>query len=261
MAVTPYRTLIYQRRPPVVVITLARPDECNRVNLDLAMELHQVCQQLRQEEDSYVAILTGSGACFSMGRDPLLLKQYGDQAPLEILGMHRASAAISGVSMPIIAALNGDAFDQGLELALACDLRIAARGVRMGFTDLSRGVIPWDGGTQRLPRLVGAARALEMLLTGRVVDAEEACRMGLVNMVSDPESLVDRVEEVSMAIAAGGPIAARYTKEAVLKGMELTLEQGLRLEADLDFLLQSTADRAEGIQSFREKREPKYRGA
>ena len=156
--------------------------------------------------------------------------------------------------------LETDAIDHGLELALACDLRIAASEARLGLTDLSKGIVPWDGGTQRLPRLVGRTRALEMLLTSHLLNAEEACRWGLVNMVVEPEQLLSRAKEMALEVATGAPIASLYTKEAVLKGMDMTLAQGLGLEADLSIILQSTSDRAEGIRSFLEKRSPDFRG-
>jgi len=227
----------------------------------MAMEIRQACQRLREEEGIHVAILTGRGKTFSSGREPLPLTRSVRQTytPLEWLELHQAASALAGLEIPVIAAINGDAIDHGLELALACDLRIAVRGARLGFTDLSRGIIPWDGGTQRLPRLVGRARALEMLLTSRLMDAEEAYRAGLVNMVVEPEGLMSSAEKVALEIASGAPIAARYAKETVLKGMDMTLDQGLRLEADLNLILQSTADRAEGLRSFLEKREPKFR--
>ena len=257
-----YKTLTYSFRPPIVTLTLKRPRASNRVNLDMAIELRQACQQLREEDGAYVAIVTGMGKTFSSGREPLSLTGRLSQTytPAGWVELHRAASALAKVEIPVIAAVNGDAVDHGLDLALACDLRIAARGARLGFTDLSRGALPWDGGTQRLPRLVGRARALEMLLTSRLMDAEDAWRAGLVNMVVDPEGLTSSVEELALEIASGAPIAARYTKEAVLKGMDLTLEQGLGLEADLNIILQSTADRAEGIRSFLEKRKPEFRG-
>ena len=254
--------LEYQLRPPVASIILDRARASNRVNLSMAMELRQVCRQLREEEGVRVVILTGRGKVFSSGREPLsfksgLARRY---SPVEWLELHRAASCLAEVEAPIICAINGDAIDHGLELALASDLRIAARGARLGFTDLSRGVMPWDGGTQRLPRLVGRALALKILLTSRLMDAEEAFRAGLLTMVVEPESLLSHAEEIALKIASGAPIASRYTKETVLKGMDMTLEQGLRLEADLNILLQSTSDRAEGLRSFQEKREPVFKG-
>lgn len=256
------KTLKYSFRPPIATITLYRPRASNRVNLAMAMEIRQVCQQLREEEGVRVAVLTGRGNAFSAGREHLSFSGRLRQtyAPAEWLDLHRAAPALAEIEIPVIAAINGDAVDHGLELALACDLRIATRGARLGFTDLSRGVVPWDGGTQRLPRLVGRGRALEMLLDSRLLEAEEAHKIGLVNMVVDPEKLMDKVESLALGIASGAPIAVRYLKETVLKGLDMTLDQGLRLEADLNILLQSTADRAEGIRSFLERREPEFRG-
>lgn len=173
---------------------------------------------------------------------------------------YRAASSIGGLKIASIAAINGDALDQGLELALACDLRIAAEGASLGFSHLSKGIIPWDGGTQRLPRIVGRSRALELFLTGRLVQAEEACRIGLVNKVVPLEELQDAAQEMASAISSGAPIAVQYIKEAVHKGADMTLEQGLNLEADLSFILQSTNDRREGVQAFLNKRKPKFSG-
>ena len=258
-----YTSLTYRFEPPIAWITLGRPLASNRVNLAVATELRQACQRAREEESAHVAIVTGSGMVFSSGREPLHLADAPGQTytPAQWLELHRASSALAGLEIPVIAAINGDAIDHGLELALACDLRVAAKGIRLGFTDLSRGVLPWDGGTQRLPRLVGRSCALDMLLTSRLMDAQEARRAGLVNMVVESEDLMSSAEDLARRIASGAPIAARYAKETVLKGMDMTLEQGLRLEADLNIILQSTADRAEGLRSFLERRPPEFRGA
>jgi enoyl-CoA hydratase len=266
MTALEYRTLVYDVRPPIVSVTLDRPRASNRVDLAMAGEIRDVCQRIREEERACVAIVTGRGEVFSSGRDPLAPPKSQGQTHTqsewlaEWLELHRAASALAGVEIPVIAAINGDAIDHGLELALACDLRIAVEGARLGFTDLSRGVMPWDGGTQRLPRLAGRAVALEMLLTSRLMDAEEARRAGLVNMVAAPGGLPSAAEKVALEVASGAPIAARYAKETVLKGMDMTLEQGMRLEADLNVILQSTADRAEGLRSFLEKRKPEFRG-
>ncbi len=257
MRKTPYTTLIYDLSPPIATITLHRPAAGNRVNDAMAAELRHACQRLR-EDGVHAAIVTGSGASFSAGRET-----YGpspEEAPADWLHRRRAAVALAGAEVPLVAALNGDAIDQGLELALACDLRLAAEGASLGFTDVERGAIPWDGGTQLLPRLVGKGIALEMLLTSRLVDAEEARRRGLVNEVVEPSRLMDRALEVAGVIASGAPIALRYAKETVLKGMDMTLEQGLGLEADLSVVLQTTGDRKEGLSSFAEKREPEFRG-
>ena len=256
-----YRTIAYHIKLPLAYLSLSRPRASNRVNPDMAMELRQVCQALREENGVRVVIVTGKGRAFSCGRDaPGATESGGSYGPAEWLGLHRAASSLAAVEIPVIAAINGDATDHGLELALACDLRIAAKGARLGLTDVSLGRIPWDGGTQRLPRLVGRARALEMILQSRLVDSQEALAMGLVNQVVEPSELMVRTEEVALVIASGAPIAARYAKETVLKGLDMTIDQGLRLEADLSVLLQSTRDRAEGLRSFLEKRQPEFRG-
>ena len=160
-----------------------------------------------------------------------------------------------------MAAISGDAIDQVLELALACDMRIATDASKFGLTQVDDGLIPWDGGTQRLPRLVGRSRAMEMILSSRVIDAREALEIGLVSETVPPDKVETRVREISQLIAGHGPVAARYLKEAVLKGADLVLEQGLRLEADLNLLLQTTTDRAEGISSFQDgRRRPQFKG-
>jgi enoyl-CoA hydratase len=174
--------------------------------------------------------------------------------------MMSPAEAIAGIDRPTIAALNGDAFGQGLELALACDIRIAASEVKLGLPQILEGHIPVDGGTQRLARIVGKGKALEMVLTGEIIDAQEALEIGLVNRVFSRDDLVAEAEAMAKTIESKAPLALRYCKEAVNKGLDLTLEQGLRLEADLYFLLHTTADRAEGIRSFLEKRLPDYKG-
>jgi enoyl-CoA hydratase/carnithine racemase len=157
--------------------------------------------------------------------------------------------------------IGGDAIGLGLELALACDIRIAADTAHFGFPHIKEGLIPWDGGTQRLSRVVGQAKAMEMILTGEVIDAEEAYRIGLLSKVVPAEELMPVTIDMAREMASKGPIALRYAKEAIQKGMDLTLEQGLRLEADLYFLLHTTKDRTEGITAFREKRTPEFEGS
>ena len=173
----------------------------------------------------------------------------------------RLAQLVAEIEKPVICAIHGSTYDQGLEVALACDVRIADAtlpGFRMGH--ILTGGMPWDGGTQRLPRLIGPSRAHEMLLTGREIDAAEALDFGIVNQVVEPGAASQRAHEVAEAMTKHGPIAMRYLKEAVLSGLDGTLEQGLRLEADLSFLLQSTDDRREGIESFLQRRPPTYRG-
>jgi len=244
----------------VFTITLDRVDNSNRVDARMAAELHQALEHLSQQDQLRLVVLTANGNVFSTGRDEFRRLPSG-QPSAYWLNSRRVASAVAGLPVPVIIALNGDATDHGLELALAGDLRLAVAGARMGFSGLSRGMFPWDGGTQRLPRLVGPAWARDMLFTGRMVDATEAYSIGLVNRVADnADHLRQITAELAGLVSAGGPLGSRYVKEAISKGMDLTLAQGLHLETDLNVILQSTTDRAEGINSFLEKRSPKFTG-
>lgn len=171
-----------------------------------------------------------------------------------------AAHAIASLATPTVAAIAGDCLDHGLELALACDLRIASTAARFGIRHVAHGLLPSDGGTQRLTRIVGQAHALRLLLTSEVIDAREAHRMGMVQAVAAPEQLAQAVDDLATSIASGAPIAAAYAKEAVAAAGDLTLAQGLAVEHDLSVLLHTTDDRAEGLRAFAEKRTPGHRG-
>lgn len=250
---SPFKTLQSHRHGSQLRITLNRPRAANRVNAQMALELAELAESVNQENAIRVVVLSGRGGAFSSGWEAVRVRTSGQQ------GL-QAAAAIARIEKPVIAAINGDAVGQGLELALAADLRIAARGAHLGMPHLSSGAIPWDGGTQRLPRLIGRAKALEMLLTGEVIDAEEALRIGLVSQAVEPKDLKAVVDRVADQIAQAAPIAARYAKEAVARATDIPLDDGMRLEADLSILLHSTRDRAEGIRSFLERRQPRFRG-
>ena len=204
--------------------------------------LSSAYELIRENDSLRLLILTATGKVFSVDK---IGNSSGDSAK-----------QLSTLAIPVLVALNGDATGSGLELALAGDLRVCVPSAKFSFPGLERGAMPKDGGTQRLPRLVGPAWAKDMLLTGRSVDANEALSIGLVNRVS--EDITETIAELSAQITGGSPIGVRYAKEAVGKGIDLTLEQGLRLEADLNVILQSTSDRSEGLKSFLEKRPPKF---
>jgi enoyl-CoA hydratase len=242
----PYSTVSYAKKGHVAHITLNRPEAGNSINLELAQELEAVCRQANQDEAVYVVIVTGAGK-----------KAFCKGGELEKSG---AAAAIASIEKPVIAAINGDALGQGLEIILSCDIRLASDKAKIGFPQVSQGLIPADGGTQRLPRIVGRSKALELILTAENITAAEALEIGLVSKVVSSDKLADEAEVLAKTIAAKGPIALRFIKEAVNKGLDLTLEQGLRLEADLYFLLHTTADRTEGITAFIQKRPPKFKG-
>jgi enoyl-CoA hydratase/carnithine racemase len=227
----------------------------------LAEELREVCRQLQREASVHLTVLTGSGGAFSVGREATPEGLTLAEMETWLSGLQVAQA-VADLPMPVLAALNGDALDHGLELALAADLRIVVAGARLGITDLAQpgGRFPWDGGTQRLPRLIGPGWATDLILTSRVVDAVQARSLGLVNRVASPEEFETTVAHLSENLLRSGPIAARYAREAIRQGGDLPLVQGLRLEADLNVILQSTSDRAEGLLSFEEKRPPRFSG-
>lgn len=247
---------MYQKKGQIVGITLNRPEVSNAINLRLAEELLDICSEVSQDEDVRVVTITGAGEAFCLGTD------WSGSPPRETVEtkLWSVATAVAKLDCPVIAAINGDAMGQGLELALACDLRIAAGIAHLGLPQILSGLIPWDGGTQYLPRLVGRAKAMEMILLGESISAEEAYRVGLVNKVVRLEELSLVVADMAQGITSRAPIAVRYAKEAVEKGLALTLEQGLRLEADLYLLLHTTKDRTEGITAFREKRQPRFKG-
>lgn len=244
-----YKTIIYEKKGAVCYITLNRPRLGNAINTQMATELAAACRAIDQDERIRVVVLKGAGDVFSSGSEPQEQEAGCD-----------ASRAIASLERVAIAAIDGDALGAGLELALACDIRIASERASLGLTHTAHGTIPGGGGTQRLPRLVGPGKALEMVLTATPIDAKEALRIGLVNKVVSRDGLLQEAEEWAQRMSAYGPIALRYAKEAVNKGLDLTLEQGLRLEADLYFLIQTTGDRMEGIRAFMEKRPPQFKG-
>jgi enoyl-CoA hydratase len=241
----PNSTVIYTAKDHVAYITLNRAEAANRIDLELAQEMEDACRRASQDDDVYVVVLSGAGRAFCEG---------GEEKGV----VYGVASAVAAIEKPVIAAINGDALGQGLELALGCDIRLASDKASFGFPQLTKGIIPNDGGTQRLARLVGRGKALELILTAETITAAEALEIGLVNKVVRKE-LAAEASALAESIASKGPIALRFIKEAVNKGLDLTLEQGLRLEGDLYFLLHTTADRSEGINAFLKKRAPKFK--
>jgi enoyl-CoA hydratase len=253
-----YKTLIYQKTEFVGNITLNRPADGNTINAQLAQEFADICANINQDETVRVVTITGAGeSYFCAGTDPTMLPSMAEEK--QQANLPSVAKSIFDVNQPVIAAINGDALGQGLELALACDLRIAAAAAHFGLPQITSGVIPWDGGTQLLPRIVGRGKAMEMILMGETIDATQAYEIGLVNKVIPSKKLTATGAEMAREISLRAPISLRYAKEAIHKGLELTLEQGLHLEADLYFLLQTTEDRTEGIKAFLARRQPQFK--
>jgi enoyl-CoA hydratase/carnithine racemase len=254
-----YRTIRFEKKDYVGTIDVIGPVNDLEKYVLLADELSDLCSTITSDDEIRVVILTGVGkGTFSLGMG-LSGGVLGVDRESSI-GSRSLSELLAKLDQPVIAAINGDAVGQGLEIALACDIRIAAETSRFGLPHIKTGLIPQDGGTQRLPRLVGRGKALEMILTGEMIEAQEAYRIGLVNKIVPPRELITVAMDMAKEMASKGPIALRYAKEAIYKGMDVTLEQGLRLEADLYFLLHTTRDRTEGINAFLEKRTPKFEG-
>lgn len=245
----------YQKEKMVALITIDTRGE----DIDNAFiaELNEICHDIGIDDDVRVTVIIGSGSVFATG---LAIRSISD-AEHEAWNMPASvSTCIEQLRCPTIAAINGDAFGQGFELALACDLRIAAEKARFSLPHILQGLIPWDGGTQRLTRITGITRSMEMVLTGKTIDAEEALSTGIVNQVVPAAELKEHVMKMAADIAAQSPLALSFAKEAVIKGLDLTLEQGLELECDLYMLLHTTGDRTEGIKAFLEKRPPDFKG-
>ena len=254
-SVLPFPIMELTIQDHIATITLSRPNAGNAIDEQTAQQLRDLCEVVRQDDDVRVCVVTAVGSVFCAGTE------FASEGPSpDEFARLRVSEAVAAIEKPTIALINGDAIDQGLELALACDLRVASESVRLGLTHLASGIIPWDGGTQRLPRIVGQSQATDMILRSCLLDAQEALEIGLVNHVGEHEEAAGYAHSLAATIASHAPIGARYLKETLMKGADMTLAQGLGLEADLTVILQSTADRAEGIASFLERRQPEYRG-
>ena len=257
-----YEAIRYELADGIATITLNRPAVHNAMNERMREELTACFGELVRSEDARVVVVTGTGErAFSAGAD--IREFVTPQVPVRFRdGRRRVDfrAAMDRCPQPIIAAIRGFALGGGLELALACDIRIAGEDSQLGLTEVNLAIIPGGGGTQRLPRLVGRGKALEMILTGARIDAREALRIGLVERVVPATDVLSSAQALARTLAEKAPVALRYAKEAVVKGLGLPLEDGLRLENDLATLLRTTDDRIEGAKAFLEKRKPRFTG-
>jgi enoyl-CoA hydratase/carnithine racemase len=256
-----YETLLVERQNRIAYVTLNRPAALNALSTALRRDLRDFFTAARDDDDIRVAVVTGAGRAFCAGAD---IKEW--QEPTSVIEDREARRrlnfweAMRHCTFPIIAAINGYALGGGCELAMCCDIRIASDLAQLGLTEVTLGIIPGGGGTQRLPRLVGRGKALELILSGKRIEAQEALRLGLVEQVVPQEHLMATVEELAQTITSRAPLAVRYAKEAIVRGLELPLEEGLKVEAELYLLLRMTEDRMEGARAFKEKRPPQFRG-
>ena len=257
-----YTNLLVDRDGPVAVITINRPEKRNALNTETVDELRRVMLELRREDAIRVVVITGAGdKAFIAGAD---INELAVQTPVGgrdhgRTGQH-VFELIEQLGKPVIAAVNGVALGGGCELAMACTIRIAADTARLGQPEINLGIIPGYGGTQRLPRLVGKGRALELLLTGDAISADEAWRIGLVNRVVPAATLLAETKKLAQTLASKAPIAMRYIIDAVNRGTEMSLGEAQIYEATLFGLVSTTEDMREGTKAFLEKRKAEFKG-
>jgi enoyl-CoA hydratase len=257
-----YDNLLFEVSDKIARVTFNRPNVLNALNRKTMDELGDCLKKVRADDDIRVLILTGAGEkAFVAGAD---INELSQQTPVNgrefTLYGQEIFHRLETLGKPVIAAINGFALGGGCELALACTLRIAGRNAKLGQPEVKLGIIPGYGGTQRLPRLCGKGVAQELILTGEMISAEEALRVGLVNRVVEPGELLATAEAIAKKIIANAPLAVKYALEAVEHGMEMPQEEGLYLEATLFGLCCATQDMREGTRAFLEKRSPKFEG-
>jgi len=256
------QVLLIEHRPPFLILTLNRPAVRNALNFKLLQELERAIDEAPSLEGLRVLLITGGGdKAFCAGAD---LKERLTMSETEVRSflsaIRRVLIKIEELPMPVIAAINGSALGGGTELALACDLRVAAADATLGLTETRFAIIPGAGGTQRLPRLIGIPLAKELIYTGRQLSAQEALAKGLVNRIAARDKLVAVSLELAAEIAKAGPIAVAQAKFAINKGQEVELHTGLAIEASAYETCIPTEDRIEGLKAFKEKRQPVYKG-
>jgi enoyl-CoA hydratase/carnithine racemase len=263
-----YTDLRYEKEGPVATVVLDRTDARNAYSTAMIDSFVAALDSAEADPEVRVVILTGAGKAFHAGGD---LKQMRDGAGMfaggpvalrrqYVEGIQRVPRRLAQLDKPIIAAINGAAIGAGLDLACMCDLRVLARGAPLGSTFVKVGLVPGDGGAYFLARTVGFPRALELVLTGRLVEAEEALAIGLVHRVVEPADLLPTARELALSIAANAPLAVRMTKRAAYRSWDLDVDTALELAATFQGMVQNTADHREAVQAILEKRSPSFRG-
>lgn len=258
-----FQNILYESREHLAYITLNRPERRNAIDPQTSSELLQAFTAFKEDDNLWVAVVTGTGdQAFSAGADLVAMAEsFAGGRQTEVLNVPFAGITRGFECWkPIIAAINGYCLAGGLELALACDVRVAAAHATFGLPEPKRAIIPGAGGTQRLPRVVPQAFAMELLLTGERFDAQTALRFGLVSRVVPGDQLMITAEEIAGKILECGPLAVRSIKQAALQGLNTTLEEGLKLESQLVGAVFRTEDAREGPTAFAQKRKPQYKG-
>ncbi len=257
-----YKNLLFEVEDDIMIVTINRPDRMNALNRETLYEGARFIKDLQFNKDVRAVIITGAGErAFCTGAD---LKERvtmdAGEVRLMVQAIRDTFTAIENLSVPVICAINGYALGGGLELALACDIRIASENAIMGLTETSLGIIPGGGGTQRLPRLIGRGKAKELILTAGRITATEAYEMGILNRVVPEGKALEASIEIAKKIAANGPVAVRQAKFAINRGMEVDIKTGLFMEASAYEACIDTEDRLEALAAFREKRKPAFKG-
>ena len=256
-----YETLLVERRGRVAVVTINRPEKRNALNIQTRAEGAAALEELRADEEVRVVVFTGAGdKAFIAGADIAEFAGRTANVQRDVMTGRSLFTAIDTFPKPVIAMINGYCLGGGCELAMACDLRIASERASFGQPEINLGIIPGGGGTQRLTRLVGEGKAMELILTGEIIDAQTAYNYGLVNTVVAAEELETKTMEIANRIAEKSPIALRMAKEAVKTASRAPLDEGLRREIDLFALCFSSEDKDEGVKAFLEKRKPEFKG-
>ena len=256
------QNVLYEKKGPIAYVTLNRPKVLNALSRATIAELKAAFEDARDDSDVRGVILTGAGdKAFAAGADVSeVINDTAVQAEESTRFGHSVTLLIENLGKPVIAAVNGFALGGGCELAMASTIRIAAESAKFGQPEVKLGIMPGYGGSQRLPRLVGKGRALQIILSGKPIDAQEAYRIGLVNEIVPNTNLIARAEAILNEINANAPVAVRFSIDAVNKALDGSLEEGLRLEAALFAVCAATEDKKEGTSAFLEKRAPKFQG-
>lgn len=249
----------FEQQGHVGIITIDRPDALNALNSQVLSDLDAVLDRVEAEDEIYVAILTGAGRSFVAGADIGEMKGFtsSDGKKFGVRGGN-VFLKLENLSKPVIAAVNGFALGGGCELAMACDIRLASEKAKFGQPEVGLGITPGFGGTQRLPRIVGVSKAMELILTARVIGAAEAKEIGLVSAVCPPEELMERAMELAQAICANAQIAVRESKRCIRMGMQTDIHTAAAFEAEAFGVTCGTADKDEGMGAFLEKRKEKH---
>ena len=256
-----YETLLLERRGRVAVITINRPQKLNALNIQTRTEGAAALEELREDEGVRVVVITGAGEkAFVAGADISEFEGRTAVSQRDVMTARSLFTAVDTFPKPVIAMVNGFCLGGGCELALSCDIRVASETARFGQPEINLGIIPGGGGTQRLTRLVGEGKAMELILTGDMIDAQHAYNLGLVNLVVPAADLEAKTMELANRIAEKSPVALRMAKEAVKTAARANLDEGLRREIDLFALTFSSEDKDEGVRAFLEKRKPDFKG-